>query len=101
MKYKAAIADFKRVLQFEPKNDLVRTQLDATQKIHRKSEFEKVGMLAFYVTLLTVSFPYLSRLLLSRTNKMLFHDAERSSKKVCLCLHDRLLRSISHFDRWL
>lgn len=42
MKYKQAIGDFKKVLQLEPKNDLVKTQMDATQKILRKVEFEKV-----------------------------------------------------------
>ncbi|KAI0081320.1 protein phosphatase 5 [Panus rudis PR-1116 ss-1] len=41
MKYKQAIADFKKVLALEPKNDLVRTQLESTQKIMRKVEFEK------------------------------------------------------------
>lgn len=42
MKYKQAIADLKKVLQFEPKNDTVKTQLDATQKLLRRVEFEKV-----------------------------------------------------------
>ncbi|KAL1742474.1 Metallo-dependent phosphatase-like protein [Schizophyllum fasciatum] len=36
-----AIADFKRVLQLEPKNDTVRAQLTSTQKLIRKIEFEK------------------------------------------------------------
>lgn len=54
MKYKQAIGDFKKVLQFEPKNDLVRSQLDATQKILRKVEFEKV-IASFYLILLFVS----------------------------------------------
>lgn len=42
MKYKQAIADFKKLLALEPNNQLVRTQLDTTQKIYRKAEFEKV-----------------------------------------------------------
>ena len=36
-----AVADFKRVLQIEPKNDTVRAQLTSTQKLIRKIEFEK------------------------------------------------------------
>ena len=42
MKYKQAIADFKKLLALEPGNQLVRMQLDSTQKIMRKVEFEKV-----------------------------------------------------------
>ncbi|KAI0958829.1 hypothetical protein AcV7_004535 [Taiwanofungus camphoratus] len=41
LKYKSAIADFRKLLTLEPQNQLVRTQLDSTQKILRKSEFEK------------------------------------------------------------
>ena len=41
MKPKVAVADFKRVLALEPRNDLARTQLDATQKLIRRVEFEK------------------------------------------------------------
>ncbi|EMD37858.1 hypothetical protein CERSUDRAFT_50822, partial [Gelatoporia subvermispora B] len=41
LKYKQAIADFKKILVLEPQNQLVRTQLDSTQKILRKFEFEK------------------------------------------------------------
>ncbi|KAI0790789.1 Metallo-dependent phosphatase-like protein [Abortiporus biennis] len=41
LKYKQAIADFKRVLAFEPNNALVKQQLEGTQKILRKVEFEK------------------------------------------------------------
>lgn len=37
-----AITDFKKVLALEPKNDTVKTQLQATQKLVRKLEFEKV-----------------------------------------------------------
>ena len=45
MKYKQAIADFKKLLTLEPQNQLVRMQLDSTQKIMRKVEFEKVRWL--------------------------------------------------------
>ncbi|KZT71004.1 hypothetical protein DAEQUDRAFT_666987, partial [Daedalea quercina L-15889] len=41
LKYKQAIADFKKVLALEPNNALVRQQLDSTAKIMRKSEFER------------------------------------------------------------
>lgn len=41
LQYKQAIADFRRLLALEPQNQLVRTQLDSTQKILRKAEFEK------------------------------------------------------------
>lgn len=41
LQYKLAIADFKKLLTLEPQNQLVRTQLDSTQKILRKTEFEK------------------------------------------------------------
>jgi hypothetical protein len=40
-KFQAAVADFKKILQLEPKNDTVRAQLNATQKLVRKIEFEK------------------------------------------------------------
>ncbi|KAH7929902.1 phosphoprotein phosphatase [Leucogyrophana mollusca] len=36
-----AIADFKKVMALEPKNDTVKSQLTATQKLVRKIEFEK------------------------------------------------------------
>jgi serine/threonine-protein phosphatase 5 len=42
LKYSQAIADFKKVVKLEPKNDLVKTQLASTQKLVRKIEFEKV-----------------------------------------------------------
>ena len=42
LRYKQAIADFKKLLTLEPQNQLVRMQLDSTQKILRKVEFEKV-----------------------------------------------------------
>ncbi|KAH9948541.1 phosphoprotein phosphatase [Amylocystis lapponica] len=41
LQYKKAIGDFKRLLTLEPQNQLVRTQMDSTQKILRKTEFEK------------------------------------------------------------
>ena len=44
LKYKQAIADFKKLLALVPGNQLVRMQLDSTQKIMRKVEFEKVRL---------------------------------------------------------
>ncbi|KAH9931063.1 phosphoprotein phosphatase [Epithele typhae] len=41
LRYKQAIADFKKLLALEPQNQLVRMQMDSTQKILRKVEFEK------------------------------------------------------------
>ncbi|KZT08357.1 protein phosphatase 5, partial [Laetiporus sulphureus 93-53] len=41
MRYKLAIADFRKLLALEPQNQLVRQQMDSTQKILRKAEFEK------------------------------------------------------------
>ncbi|KAF8639532.1 hypothetical protein AX17_001437 [Amanita inopinata Kibby_2008] len=41
LKPQAAVADFKKVLLLEPKNETVRTQLVATQKLIRRIEFEK------------------------------------------------------------
>ncbi|KAI0823716.1 Metallo-dependent phosphatase-like protein [Trametes gibbosa] len=41
LRYKQAIGDFKKLLALEPQNQLVRMQLDSTQKILRKAEFEK------------------------------------------------------------
>jgi serine/threonine-protein phosphatase 5 len=41
LRYQSAIADFKKVLALEPKNDQVRTQMAATQKLYRRMEFEK------------------------------------------------------------
>ncbi|PCH43789.1 protein phosphatase 5 [Wolfiporia cocos MD-104 SS10] len=41
LQYKQAIADFRKLLTLEPQNQLVRTQMDSTQKIMRKTEFEK------------------------------------------------------------
>ncbi len=42
LRYRQAIADFKKLLTLEPQNQLVRMQMDSTQKIFRKVEFEKV-----------------------------------------------------------
>ncbi|GJJ06342.1 hypothetical protein Clacol_000533 [Clathrus columnatus] len=36
-----AVADLKKVLQLEPHNQLAKTQLEATQKLIRKTEFER------------------------------------------------------------
>ncbi|KAJ6596660.1 phosphoprotein phosphatase [Mycena sp. CBHHK59/15] len=41
LKPQAAVADFRKVLTIEPKNETVRAQLVATQKLIRKIEFEK------------------------------------------------------------
>lgn len=43
LKPQSAIADFRKVLALEPKNETVRAQLVATQKLIRKIEFEKVS----------------------------------------------------------
>lgn len=37
-----AVADFRKVVALEPRNDVVKSQLTATQKLVRKIEFEKV-----------------------------------------------------------
>jgi serine/threonine-protein phosphatase 5 len=42
LKPQSAVADFRKVLAIEPKNETVRGQLLATQKLIRKIEFEKV-----------------------------------------------------------
>ncbi|KAJ7163600.1 phosphoprotein phosphatase [Mycena crocata] len=41
LKPQAAVADFRKVLALEPKNETVRSQMVATQKLIRKIEFEK------------------------------------------------------------
>lgn len=38
-----AVTDLKKVLALEPQNKLARTQLEATQKLIRKVEFEKAS----------------------------------------------------------
>lgn len=43
LKPQLAIGDFKKVLALEPNNQTVKTQLEATQKLVRKIEFEKVN----------------------------------------------------------
>ena len=47
LQYKKAIADFKKVLSLEPHNGLVKQQLDSTQKLLRRVEFEKVAFPLF------------------------------------------------------
>lgn len=42
LQYKKAIGDFKKVLALEPQNAIVKQQLDTTQKLLRRVEFEKV-----------------------------------------------------------
>jgi hypothetical protein len=44
LKPQLAIADFKRVIALDPHNQTVKAQLEATQKLVRKIEFEKVCM---------------------------------------------------------
>jgi serine/threonine-protein phosphatase 5 len=41
LKYQQAIADFKTALKLDPKNALAKSQLEATQKLVRRIEFEK------------------------------------------------------------
>lgn len=41
MRPKAAVADFKKVVSLEPKNTTAKAQLDSTQKLVRRLEFEK------------------------------------------------------------
>ncbi|KAG5648620.1 hypothetical protein DXG03_003231 [Asterophora parasitica] len=41
LKPQSAVADFKKILAIEPKNESVRAQLVSTQKLIRKIEFEK------------------------------------------------------------
>ena len=43
LKPQLAIGDFKKVLALEPHNKTVKSQLEATQKLVRRIEFEKVG----------------------------------------------------------
>lgn len=43
LKPQSAVADFRKVLALEPKNETVRAQMVSTQKLIRKIEFEKVG----------------------------------------------------------
>lgn len=46
LKPNLAIGDFRKVLALEPHNQTVKIQLDATQKLVRKIEFEKVRVSA-------------------------------------------------------
>ena len=41
LKYQQAIADFKTALKLDPKNAVAKSQLEATQKLVRRIEFEK------------------------------------------------------------
>lgn len=43
LKPQLAIGDFRKVLSLEPQNKTVKLQLEATQKLVRRIEFEKVG----------------------------------------------------------
>jgi serine/threonine-protein phosphatase 5 len=43
LKPERAVADFRKIIALEPKNTTVKQQLEATQKLVRKIEFEKVG----------------------------------------------------------
>ena len=82
MKYKQAIADFKKLLTLEPQNQLVRMQLDSTQKILRKVEFEKVRTRAIFGTRGVRVFNGICRLLRWRKRRVLSHGAMRSLLKV-------------------
>lgn len=48
LKPQLAIADFKIILTIEPNNMTVKQQFEATQKLVRRIEFEKVGQLAIW-----------------------------------------------------
>ena len=41
LKYQQAIADFKTAVKLDPKNAVAKSQLDATQKLVRRIDFEK------------------------------------------------------------
>lgn len=43
LKPQVAVGDFKKVLAIEPNNTTVKQQLEATQKLVRRIEFEKVN----------------------------------------------------------
>ena len=51
LKPQLAIGDFKRILAIEPRNTTVKQQLEATQRLVRRIEFEKVGSLHDFVAL--------------------------------------------------
>ena len=80
LKYQQAIADFKKVVKLEPKNDLVKTQLASTQKLVRKIEFEKVTVMPF--TYLYVYANSVFRQSNSKGRKKQHNDVLRSSRKV-------------------
>ena len=51
LKPQLAVGDFKKILAIDPNNKSVKLQLEATQKLVRKIEFEKVGQHRDPVTL--------------------------------------------------
>lgn len=81
MDYQLAVADFKKVLSFEPNNETVRSQLVSTQKLIRKIEFEKVD-LGTASPLSHFLLSLFSRPSNSRERSALLTDVSRSSKKV-------------------
>ena len=50
LKPQLAVGDFTKVLTIDPNNKSVKQQLEATQKLIRKIEFEKVGQVQELVT---------------------------------------------------
>ena len=52
-----AVKSFKSALKLDPANTAIRSQLDATIKLVRRIEFEKVCFLFFSPFLLLLSFP--------------------------------------------
>lgn len=52
LKPQLAVGDFKKVLAIDPNNKSVKQQMEATQKLVRKIEFEKVGQPWYLVTLI-------------------------------------------------
>jgi hypothetical protein len=51
LKPKLAVVDFTKVLKLNPKNQIAKAQLDATKKLIRRIEFEKVSILSNFGTL--------------------------------------------------
>ncbi len=45
------MADFKKVLALDPSNKLARSQLETTQKMIRKAEFERVSRVSKFTRL--------------------------------------------------
>lgn len=46
LKPNLALVDFRKVLALEPHNTLAKSQMEETKKLIRKTEFEKVRILA-------------------------------------------------------